>query len=659
MEQVRGCVIWIATGFMGLTLLTAPQAAAAIAPAKPYGQIVEEVMAFLFSDVGDGGIRTNDNDPLGYAVPPYFYHFAVHDDNGLWSSTTGYPWHSAISYPAYTASVAIDAFLDFYRYSGDPEALLRARTFADWIIEHRTPAGGLYAYCPYSTQAEGEMGGAWDGDAIMTDKPAMFGVRLLRLFEATGDSLYWNAATEIAATLTATQMTGGPSDDGRWPFRVRPSDGLVRQDYTSHLQPAVRFFDRMFAYTDDPAHAAARDRAWQWLLDNPCHPASTSYQRWEAFYEDQDPDMQTGKRDHYSAHEMIVELIVRQPPGWQQTAVDILSWAAGSYLIDQSAACLGAYIPVTNEWEGWMEPTYAASLQYARTSLWLFEALTGHALQDSLQRVRAHAMAAACSHGQCQRGVAADGRMYTTVKDILCSFTDKSWYEQDFNTVKYYLELMALDPALAPAGEDHMLRSDREILWIVYGGAGPGISYQVFGGEGCETLRLVETPLGVMAAGQPLPRLSSAADPGPGWHWDTDSGVLTVLHATDPVQIAFGPTAVRDAGHGEGFAGRRDGRSAAADIRLEPASAASRPEILLTLAEEGRVSVCIHDLRGRPIRSLLRASNIPAGGRLIRWDGRDDRGRFAASGAYLLRVTVRGQGAANDRTASTKIILIR
>ena len=53
----------------------------------------------------------------------------------------------------------------------------------------------------------------------------------------------------------------GPADDGRWPFRVIPADGTVTQDYTSHLQPAVRLFDALAQRTGNPAYASARDRA--------------------------------------------------------------------------------------------------------------------------------------------------------------------------------------------------------------------------------------------------------------------------------------------------------------------------------------------------------------------------------------------------------------
>jgi len=623
-------IIVLAVSFLTPTLNVAP-AQAEVPPAEPYGHLATEVMEFLFSDVGIGGIRTNDGDPDGYAVPPYFYHYAIKNSNVLWSSIHGYPGYASVSYPAYTASVGIDAFLDYRRYSGDEEGLARARAFADWILEHRTPADDLYGNLPYSTQTDGVMGGGWDGEAIMTDKPAMFGLRLLRLYDITGEPAYWQGAQEIADVLAANQLTGPPEDDGRWPFRVRPSDGLVTQDYTSHLQPAVRFFDEMAQRTGSPTYAEVRDRAWQWLLANPCSPASESYNRWEAFYEDQDPDMQTGKQDHYSAHEMIVELIEHKPAGWEEMAAAIMDSAAAMYLVTSG---LDPYVPVTLEWVGWPEATYAATLQFARTALLLYQALEGSPLQNPDYEYWAYAMAANCSHGQNFRCVLPDGRMFTTIKDILYLFNVDSWYEQNFNTVKYYLELMNLDPALAPDGEHHLLWADRPLRSIVYPAAEPILRYEVAGGRGRERLKLALAPSGVDAAGVPLPELTSPENPGPGYHWDPAGQVLTVIHDVDPVEIMIQPVSVED-----DDTTRCDQPALIASLNNYPNPFNPATRLRFVLPTEGKVVLDIFDLQGRRIARLAE-TYYSAGGHEILWTGRDGAGRQVAGGIYLARLQV-------------------
>jgi hypothetical protein len=602
-------------------------AAADVPQNVPLDRLAEEVAAFLVSDVGNGGIRTNDNDPGGYPVPPYFYHYAIKDGNGLWSGGPGYPGYDAVSYPAYTAAVAIDAFLDFRRWSGDPEMLARARQYADWMLEHRTPAGDLYGNLPYSTQTEGVMGGGWDGPAVMTDKPAMFALRLLRLHDITGEPSYWQGALEIADVLMATQLDGGPADAGRWPFRVVPATGEVTQDYTSHLQPAVRLFDALAARTGEPAYAAARDAAWSWLLANPCEPASEHHQRWEAFYEDQSPDMQTGKRDHYSAHEMIVELVARRPAGWPELAITILETTDARYLKAGPGTPYQQYVPVTLEWEGWEQATYAASFQYARTALLLHQALEGDPRQDPQWRDRALAMVNVCTHGQNDRGLAADGRMFTTVKDLLWHFNVDSWYEQNFNTVKYALEIMALEPGLAPSDETHLLAASHPLTTVEYGSDGWAVRYATAGGNGRETLKLAHAPGEVRAGGVPLPPLADPEAPGPGWHWQADRQLLTVAHTASPVTVRLAVTA------------------AGSDVvvsrpTLDITAVTGETALALALPRAAIVQATVHDLRGRRVRTLVSGQRLEAGRHRLMWDGRGEDGSQVASGVYLVRVGV-------------------
>ncbi len=625
---------------MTLVILCAAGAGtrAEVPPAKPYGTLVSEVMTFLQSDVGIDGIRTDDNDPDGYPVPPYFYHYAVRDGNGLWSSTTGYPGYAAVSYPAYTSCVAIDAFLDWRRWSGDPEGLARARQYADWIIEHRTPAGDLYGNFPYSTQTDAVMGGGWDGEANMPDKAPMFGLRLLRLYDITGEAAYWTAAQEIADVLVATQMSGGPEDDGRWPFRAVPSDGTVTQDYTSHLQPAVRFLDAMTQRTADTGYAQARDRAWNWLLANPCNPASTDYMRWEAFYEDQSPEMQTGFGDHYSAHEMIVELTRRRPDGWQDMAVAILDSVNARYLVQGPGTVYAQFEPVTLEWAGWPEATYASSLQYARTALLLDQALAGDARRDTTWRATALAMAAVCSHGQNDRGIAADGRMFTTVKDLLIHFNVDSWYEQNFNTVKYFLEIMGLDPELAPASENHLLTADRALVQMEYPGGGIAARWSTTDGAGNETVKLAVRPLDITAAGVSLPEAQALPLVGDGWFWDAATQVATIRHTTGPVEIQTAVSGVPDLSARSPLRLTVTGRDAG-DISLRA-----------SLDREGPLQVAVFDLRGRRVRVLLDDPSLPPGEHEIAWDGQDGRGRRLARGVYLV------QGRSRGATVTTRIV---
>jgi flagellar hook assembly protein FlgD len=65
------------------------------------------------------------------------------------------------------------------------------------------------------------------------------------------------------------------------------------------------------------------------------------------------------------------------------------------------------------------------------------------------------------------------------------------------------------------------------------------------------------------------------------------------------------------------------------------------------------VTVTLHDVRGRQVRTLLAGEVQPAGLLRLNWDGLDSEGRALASGMYLARVQ------AGARTASVKLMLAR
>jgi YVTN family beta-propeller protein len=62
-------------------------------------------------------------------------------------------------------------------------------------------------------------------------------------------------------------------------------------------------------------------------------------------------------------------------------------------------------------------------------------------------------------------------------------------------------------------------------------------------------------------------------------------------------------------------------------------------ELALSLARPGRISLVIHDVMGREVRTLARDQLVPAGPRTLRWDGRRSSGEPAAAGVYFARLT--------------------
>jgi hypothetical protein len=73
--------------------------------------------------------------------------------------------------------------------------------------------------------------------------------------------------------------------------------------------------------------------------------------------------------------------------------------------------------------------------------------------------------------------------------------------------------------------------------------------------------------------------------------------------------------------------------------------------LTLGLTRPGDVRLTIWDAAGRRVRSLL-SGTAGAGAQRLRWDGRDDSGRRAPSGVYLVRMEAEG------RVASARLVLI-
>ncbi len=112
---------------------------------------------------------------------------------------------------------------------------------------------------------------------------------------------------------------------------------------------------------------------------------------------------------------------------------------------------------------------------------------------------------------------------------------------------------------------------------------------------------------------------------------------------------------VADAGVGEvasrGLAWYRDGGAESPQLLAAPYPnpALGEVRILVQLPALGTGRLGVYDLRGRCLRTWM----LSGGSRLLRWDGRDGRGRPAASGLYFFRLACEG------REAVRSVVLLR
>lgn len=85
----------------------------------------------------------------------------------------------------------------------------------------------------------------------------------------------------------------------------------------------------------------------------------------------------------------------------------------------------------------------------------------------------------------------------------------------------------------------------------------------------------------------------------------------------------------------------------AAGARLTLHPAAPNPfnpmtTLRYSLDRDARVSLTVYDAAGRRVRTVLSGRSPAAGNHEARWDGRDDRGRAAPSGVYLVQLKTEG-----------------
>lgn len=87
-------------------------------------------------------------------------------------------------------------------------------------------------------------------------------------------------------------------------------------------------------------------------------------------------------------------------------------------------------------------------------------------------------------------------------------------------------------------------------------------------------------------------------------------------------------------------------------MSVSPNPFCTSTRIDFTLTRSGRITLSIHDVLGRRVRTLVDAER-PAGNDSFTWNGRDQAGRALPSGVYLLRL------AAPERVASRRVFLLQ
>jgi hypothetical protein len=352
-------------------------------------------------------------------------------------------------------SMALSSWNLLHGYLGEPAVVANMRTIADyWLAHGMTGADGAWPNVPFPYNTEVHSGRC-DGDMVagkgflQPDKAASFGAELVTLHEITGERRYLEAAIGIADTL-ARNVTPGDAERSPWPFRVHAVTGEVfvsksgRFDYTTNWTGALRLFDALVAMGKGRVadYERARLLVGEWLRT---YPLST--QRWGPFFE----DINIYSDTQINAGTMALYLL--EHPSWMPDGLAavrrVLDWANAKF----GNPTWSKYgVLATNEQTAYEVPGNSHTSRQASLEL-----MWAEAARDPSRKAQA-----VRNLNWATYMVDADGKNRYYHDDI--------WLTDGYGDyVRHYLRAMAAAPELAPADQNHLLRTTSVVRGIDYG----------------------------------------------------------------------------------------------------------------------------------------------------------------------------------------------
>jgi hypothetical protein len=409
--------------------------------------------------------------------------------------------------PGSTASMAIEAYLKYYAYTGDAAYLSMVRTIGDYILQQGlTPDDyAVYPRFPWPVGETGDITPDGGGHAfntaghIMPDKGAMVGIALLHLYEATGDIAYRDEAVHIANVLAATAVPG-TATESPWPFRSDGNTGAFVDGRVSGNQVfALRLFDELIrlGIAGNGSYQSCRDNVWNWLKNVAI--ADTSGDKWLHFFEDHSGDEYNPTQiDALEMERYLLEQKDALDPDWFAMAGSLINLVKRRWVVHS-----GDYTAI-GEQQSDLTPYNSHTARYASILAMYFEAGGPSAYREE----------AFSSFAYSTYSVDVDGFADTYFNEGIAWSTDSfgDW-------MMHFADGLGAIPEWAPWNSDHLLKSSSVVRTIVYRAS--AISYLTFDASGRETLKVKFRPTSVLVDGSAI---SS-------WNWDSLTHVLVVDRA--------------------------------------------------------------------------------------------------------------------------------
>ena len=399
----------------------------------------------------------------------------------------------------------INGMADYYRYSGDPAAIGFIVMQADYILAHAlTPAGHPWPSFPISVPTKGKPYGTCDPTGmIQLDLSADIGTAILRAYQITGDSRYFDAAKGWGDLLAshANLEPGKPT----WNRYANPESSKWSNELTGSETLILRFLDmliRLGHTGQDGAVVKARDAGRAWL-NNTLLDQWAKQDTWGRYYWDWECPV------YCIAGVWAAQYVLDNRdafPSWKTDARNVLT-----LMINRTCV----FVPSTGDtYSGaWAVPESPSccgnSLSYGQQILAAGLAQYSVLAGDPLTREMARRMAIMGAYDALDNGTVIDG---LDGKPVVAS----AWLNIIHPlALRFTLQSMSWLPELfGPARENHVMRTSGEVVSVTY--AKRKVSYKTFDApaNSVDTLRLALAPATVTADGNALERRTDLAQNG-------------------------------------------------------------------------------------------------------------------------------------------------
>lgn len=478
-------------------------------PGDGYGTVVTNAWSYL--------VNTVPKDP-STGKPAFYSQSYLNPDT---QAMAGWP-----NNPAGMFSMLTESALKYYAYSGDRAPVDLVEGAASWQLAHgMSAATDTWANLPYSSgdagsttyqgASYGNSTGVGDGTGyLQPDKAGAMGAAWLQLYQFDGNTAYRDAAIAVADTL-ASQVRTGNATQSPWPFRVKASDGTIREQYTANVIDPIQLLDGLIAagLGNTAAYQTARTTAWNWLMTYPMVNNT-----WSNYFED--VAVQSSLTNYNQLTPMMTARYLLQHPdkdaNWESHVRGLITWVENNFAVSDSGAA------TIKEQNAFMYPMGSHTSRYASVN-----ALLAQATGDQTALTKAYYSLNWATYMGRPNGVTIDGPQ-----------VNNQWFTDGYGDyIRHFLTAMQAEPQWAPNGQTHLTGSSSLVTSVSY--TAGGVQYTTLEPSATDSLRVNFTPATILVNGTALAQVGVLDQDG--WTYDASTGVLRIKHsAGTAVQIVSG-----------------------------------------------------------------------------------------------------------------------